>query len=474
LFDAQGGLLLATSTNGLREHSCVAEHVRSVLQSKTNVVTDLHRGQTNEPMHFSLLCPIRLTPQTNAPADGVVLLMIDPSRYLYPFIRGWPVRSTTGETLLVRREGEEMVCLNEARHHPGTALNLRAGMTNRQVLAVQAGLGATGLMEGADYRSVPVMGVARKVQGTPWLVVAKMDRAEIYAPLQEDYLATGAVVGMAALVILMGLGQLWRQQRLRLLRQELAERRRVEAALRESETMRRAISDNMPDPAWMKDLSGRFLMVNDAYSVLTGRTAAETVGRLDSELFPPNVAAASQEQAHKVAATLKPIRLEVELPDAQRRMRVFDTVKAPVLDATGRIFATIGIEHDITERKQAEVSLRQMNAELEQRVAERTRELAQSEQRVRTIFRTSRDGILTTDAQGRCIDCNPAAVVMFGFPNRESLLAADLPSLFPAHQPDGRSSRDVIAANTARILAENATAFECVHQPWGKAERLKD
>lgn len=52
---------------------------------------------------------------------GVMMFRIDPVRFLYPQIQSWPVPSATAETLLVRKDGDNVV-LNELRHRKGTIL----------------------------------------------------------------------------------------------------------------------------------------------------------------------------------------------------------------------------------------------------------------------------------------------------------------------------------------------------------------
>jgi len=59
--------------------------------------------------------------------------------------------------------------------------------------------------------------------------------------------------------------------------------------------------------------------------------------------------------------------------------------KFPLRDVQGKIYAFCGIGTDITERKAAEVGLRELNEQLDQRVARRTQELAQSQARLRRL-----------------------------------------------------------------------------------------
>lgn len=130
------------------------------------------------------------------------------------------------------------------------------------------------------------------------------------------------------------------------------------------------------------------------------------------------------------------------------------------------------------ERFQAQASLRQAHDELELRVTERTcalsREVAEreqtgerlrdSEERLRLIFESARDAFITADESGRCLDCNPAAVVLFGYPDKASLLGEGLPHLLPqtadVSGTDPASALDVLDA----IIAQGGHSFEWVYR----------
>jgi len=55
---------------------------------------------------------------------GIVILCIDPDKILFPLIQSWPTPSRSSETLILRREGDSVLFLNELRHRKNTALNI--------------------------------------------------------------------------------------------------------------------------------------------------------------------------------------------------------------------------------------------------------------------------------------------------------------------------------------------------------------
>ncbi|MDP2833301.1 MAG: hypothetical protein Q8Q28_08415, partial [Pseudomonadota bacterium] len=81
--------------------------------------TDLYRSDAILPEHSHLdfVTPL---------AGGRVLVLRSaPDRFLYPFIQSWPLPSASAETLLLRRDGDHLLYLNELRHRKGAALRLR-------------------------------------------------------------------------------------------------------------------------------------------------------------------------------------------------------------------------------------------------------------------------------------------------------------------------------------------------------------
>ncbi|MDP2831923.1 MAG: hypothetical protein Q8Q28_01225, partial [Pseudomonadota bacterium] len=81
--------------------------------------TDLYRSDALLPEHSHLdfVTPL---------AGGRVLVLRSaPDHFLFPFIQSWPLPSASAETLLLRRDGDHLLYLNELRHRKGAALRLR-------------------------------------------------------------------------------------------------------------------------------------------------------------------------------------------------------------------------------------------------------------------------------------------------------------------------------------------------------------
>ena len=118
--------------------------------------------------------------------------------------------------MLVRREGNEAVFLNELRFQRNTALNFRVPLDRVVLPAAQAAMGGEGILGGRDYRGVPVVAALRNIPDSPWHLVARMDAAEVYAPLRARLWQTVIVIGTLFFGAAGCVGMIWRQQIVRL------------------------------------------------------------------------------------------------------------------------------------------------------------------------------------------------------------------------------------------------------------------
>ncbi len=128
---------------------------------------------------------------------------------------------------------------------------------------------------------------------------------------------------------------------------ELADRITAEERLR-------SILDNTPSIIYVKDLEGRYLLVNHAFETLNGRSFEEMRGRTDLEMFPPHLAEAIVANDRLVLETGKPQQFEENGPYEDRALTYIST-KFPLRDAAGAIYGLCGVSTDITERKQIEI-----------------------------------------------------------------------------------------------------------------------
>lgn len=145
--------------------------------------------------------------------------------------------------------------------------------------------------------------------------------------------------------------------------------------------LHRAILNNIPDQAWLKDTESRYILVNEAFMAACGRTEAEIIGSTPDRVWSSEWGRVYVATDRAVVASGVRRRYEESRTGADGAPRWFDTVKMPVRDEHGRIVGTVGISRDITDRKRSEMALLDSRAQLRQlsaylqtvREAERTR-----------------------------------------------------------------------------------------------------
>lgn len=363
IFSSNGTPCLVEPDGGLNEYD-YAEDVKLGLKSRGMVFADLHREGPDGAIRLSFLGAIT-GPDTNKESVGTILMIVDPEHFLYPLIKTWPTASKTAETMLLRRENDDAVYLNDLRFRTNTALTLRVPInsnTNRP--AVRALMGREGVGEGVSYLGRTVLSATRRIRETPWFIACQIDLEEVLGPVRHEE----RTVGLAAVALIlaggMGAAALWRQQKLNLIVRELAERKRSDEALKASEHRFRTLIECAPI-AMSIEREGRILYVNDHFRQMFGfQNNTDLRGRIVVDDLAPEFREILEERSRKRMRG-EPVPSDYEAV-GQRQ----DGSQFPIRIAAGLVQlpegpAVLGVIADITERKQALDALQRTNRDLE-------------------------------------------------------------------------------------------------------------
>jgi PAS domain S-box-containing protein len=361
LVDPQGNALLSlTGETEIYEEQTAA--LGTALRERKPILTELYSGVQTLGPYIRVIAPIFAGAAPDGPPLGAVVLVSDASRFLYPLIQSWPTLSKTAETLLIRRDGQDVLFLNDLRHQPDTALKLRIPLSRTEVPSVMAVLGRQGMFQGTDYRGVEVLAVILAIPDSPWIMVAKQDTAEIFAEWRLRALAILALfMAMAGTLVAFGLFAWQRRKKAHYKTLYLSEARQRESEhnfrlLFENMTTGFALHEMIYDPNG-QPLDYRFLQINPAFEKLTGARAQDLIGRTVKEVMP-NTEQYWIDTYGKVALTGEPTSYENYAREIGRyfEARAFSPGKHK--------FAVVF--SDITDRKRAEQSIAAKNKELEQ------------------------------------------------------------------------------------------------------------
>jgi diguanylate cyclase (GGDEF)-like protein/PAS domain S-box-containing protein len=188
----------------------------------------------------------------------------------------------------------------------------------------------------------------------------------------------------------------------RMLRQPQLLQEQVAAATAElahRQAQLKALIDSIPDYIFFKDRNSVYLGCNKAYEARSGRDEKDLVGRTDLDLYPPEEAEFYRAKDREMLALGHPIQIEESVRGDDGSVSWFDTIKTPFFGPAGGVLGLVGVCRDITVRKQAEQLLRLSE----------------------TVFETTSEGIMITDAAARIVRINPAFSAITGYSQREAV-----------------------------------------------------
>jgi len=149
---------------------------------------------------------------------------------------------------------------------------------------------------------------------------------------------------------------------------EIEERRRAEARLDQERTLLRTIIDHLPDFIYAKDLEGRFVVASTAIARFFGcETPEQLLGKTLGDFLPAALAAGYLEEDRRILASGTPLlNAEESVVDRSTGVpRWLLVTKLPLANAHGETIGLVGIDRDITARKQAEQKVKRYVAEVE-------------------------------------------------------------------------------------------------------------
>lgn len=186
LFTTNAEIITSTSEQKLSPSKHDFYLVKEATTEQELILSDFHSDDIGKPFDINLAVPIIHFDGNKSKCVAVLVLYIDPAKQLFPLIRSWPTTSESAETLLVKREGNSVLFLNELRHRKKTEIPFLHPMSDLNMPAVKAALGKEGNFTGIDYRNKSVLCTIRVIPGTKWGMVSKVDTDEVLAPLANS------------------------------------------------------------------------------------------------------------------------------------------------------------------------------------------------------------------------------------------------------------------------------------------------
>ncbi|ORC37920.1 hypothetical protein B4O97_02675 [Marispirochaeta aestuarii] len=173
--------------------------------------------------------------------------------------------------------------------------------------------------------------------------------------------------------------------------------------LQQSRQMLSLILDNIPMSVFWKDSSGVYLGCNKRFAEDTGyESPQDIIGKTDDQLSPAEVAQFFYRDDEKILRSRTPkMNIQEPMPRSGGLVHYVRSSKIPIIDASGKAVAVLGLYEDITEER------------------ERNIRLENSERKYRALFQNSNDAIVIHDASGDILEVNESAAALFAYQKEE-------------------------------------------------------
>ena len=355
--------------------------IRKTLASGKTELGDFYVGPSGRPR-------IDLVSKAATGNNGkklFLLLEIAPDDYLYPLLQAWPTNSRTGETVLARKEGRDVLFLGDLRHAENAGMKLRLPLSGSNLPIVRALNGEAGVVLGSDYRGIKVLASISLIPGTNWGIVVKTDWEEIMAETGR----LSALILLFTLFLVTAAGG-WAYLLFRVQAGKYSRAIDTAAAeLRESEQIFESFMRHSPVYVFFKDKEIRSLRLSKNYETMLGRPLRELLGKSMDDLFPSELARSMIADDKRILEEGKQVAVEEAFNG-----RNYRTIKFPVELEGGKRYLA-GYTIDITEQKQSADKLKSVAREWE------------------TTFNAIDDVVWTLDAEHRIVRANAATGRLF-------------------------------------------------------------
>ncbi|MEW5843972.1 MAG: PAS domain S-box protein [Bacteroidota bacterium] len=352
-FDPQLKTYIAAKTFAIPRDAGISLIAKAV--SKRDImISDIHLTSKENIPHIDIAVPLFDLETSKQPLVGILLIRIEPHKFLFPLIQKWVGNAKSGETSLVSRDVDSVVFLNELRFKENQPLNFKLSIKDTSLPAARLLLGKKGFFEGKDYRGIAVLSYLNKIEGTNWFLVTKEDKEEIYAPLRFRAFITGIVVVLLIVIVAVILILVWKH-----------EQKKFYQAKYELEAEKKLLTKHVEllikhanDMIFMIDENRRIVDVNDKVLSVYGYSKEEILNMRADDFSTPESAPSTRDSF---------VRAEIEGGIVHETMhRRKDGTTFPVeastrcIEIDGKKFFQ-GIVRDISERKTKDIKIQRLN-----------------------------------------------------------------------------------------------------------------
>ncbi len=343
LYNNAGKVIIGTDDPNAYMYPVYDFTFRKALVSKKTIFSDItsytdRSGKVK--LHLGFWIPVLNPDNPDAPAVGAWLMQINPYHYLFPMVQSWPTSSKSAETLIIEKQNNSVCYISILKHNNASPLSIHIPITkDSQMPSIRAVQGFEGIMEGIDYRGTPVLSALRRIQYTPWYMIAKIDRTEIIEPLRRQALTVGLIlfILLVSAALTIGYWEKW-------------------MFLEKSESVARewkSTFDSVIDVIWQLNKDFKIIRSNSSIQNIFGVSPDRIVGEYCWKLVHGTDAPIPECPIIQMKKTLKRTSVEMQLKGHWVNITV-----DPILNQENILEGAVHIIRDISSQKQAETALK--------------------------------------------------------------------------------------------------------------------
>ncbi len=364
--------------------------------------TDFYFCKTHSNIHLDIVSPIK---DNDGSIIGTFILRFDPNDFLFPLIQDWPTPTKTAESLIFKKENDQIRFISDLKYKNNYEMNLTIPITSTEYVAVKGALGKTGIVEGIDYRGVEVLADLNRIPGTTWHFVSKIDKDEIYSEMFYRGRAISLLTVVTFLFVMALAMYFIRSKQSSTYKNLFLKEKELSDTREEFKTALYSIGDAVITT----DSAGRIRYMNSVAEQITGWNEIEARGQDLGEVFK----IVNEDSNLKIESPVDKVLRDGTIVSLANhtllikkdgtRIPISDS-GSPIKDDNNKVVGVVLVFRDQTDERAKEKSILESNDKFSK------------------IFNSSSESIsLTQMATGKVVEVNYGFVEMFGY-NRDEVI----------------------------------------------------
>lgn len=445
--------------------------IHNAYQAKTTNINDFFFCPLHQKVHYELVTPIF---DQDGFITSALVFRIDPNEFIFPLLKVWPLSNQTGESILMRQEGDSVRLLSYLSNHINKELTHTIPLNDIESNYSRVTLQGTNTYMATDYRGERIIGLTKNVPGTNWIIIVKQDLEEILSPLRSRS-AMIIILELLSFAITFSIAYWYYGYRRKQTLEEIESNRLKEEELRRilaetrSELLAYASKNGLEDTLretlnkvgvitgsplgfahfFKKDQENIALT---AWSAETERQFRHLIGKYTHS--PVSVAGV---WADAIRQKKTIIHNDFESVEGKKgyppnHPQIIREIVVPVI-REGAVVAALAISNKPKPYSSHDVFLTEFLADVVWEIAEskfKERELLESEKKYRTLFKEHSAPKLLVDVRsGKITDANPSAAQFYGYSSKELRNKEFISLLAPGSKSNGKTLEKIIAIKNA-------------------------